>query len=147
MPTVVYRKTPIWSSNRTRQPPTRLKMRGRSDTPIDWKRFTPCSHTLRVTTAHKGRTHTSQENPGQTKSVWHLACKILRTYRVFGGHGWAEGRFMTGLVDSPIAQYAVIEARSDRRSFGALRDCLFRGRIVAGTHRGPQDHRVWLRLP
>ena len=33
------------------------------------------------------------------------------SYRVFDGHGWIQGDVMTGVVDSSIAQYAVIEAR------------------------------------
>jgi hypothetical protein len=35
----------------------------------------------------------------------------LGAYPVFDGCGSAQGRVMTGLVDSPISQYAVIEAR------------------------------------
>ena len=33
----------------------------------------------------------------------------LSACRVFGGHGWTRGEVMTGVVDSLIAQYAVIE--------------------------------------
>jgi hypothetical protein len=35
----------------------------------------------------------------------------LSAYRAFGPDGWNQGELMTAVVDSSIAQYAVIEAR------------------------------------
>lgn len=66
---------------------------------------------LKVTTTYKGRMHTREETPPTDKICLASGLHIHCAYRVFGGHGWAQGNVMTGLVDSPNAQYAVIETR------------------------------------
>jgi hypothetical protein len=76
--------------------------------PIDWK--TPVLIHLKATTAYKGRMHRREET-SPDKICLAFGLHILNARRVFGGHGWTQGRGMTGLVNSPSAQYAVIEAR------------------------------------
>src|SRR5271169_1644103 len=52
-----------------------------------------------------------EEIPPTDKIRLASGLQTLSACLVFGGHGWAQGRVMTGLVNSPTAQYAVIEAR------------------------------------
>jgi len=78
---------------------------------IDWQRFTPL-FSYRESTYDRQKTDAYvEENPPTDKICLASGLQILSAYRVFGGHGWAQGRVMTGLVNSPVAQYAVIEAR------------------------------------
>jgi hypothetical protein len=65
---------------------------------------------LKVTTTCKGRIHTREETSPTDKICLASRLQLFNAHRVFGGHGWTRGRVMTGLVNSPIAQYAVIEA-------------------------------------
>jgi hypothetical protein len=79
--------------------------------PIDWKRFTPCSHTPESNYDIQRADANARRDSSTDKICLASGLQILNAHRVFGGHGWTQGRVMTGLVDSPIAQYAVIEAR------------------------------------
>ena len=55
--------------------------------------------------------HTREETSPADKVSLASGLQILNAHRVFAGHAWTQGEVMTGLVDSSIAQYAVIEAR------------------------------------
>jgi hypothetical protein len=52
-----------------------------------------------------------EEIPPTDKIRLASGLQTLSACLVFGGHGGAQGRVMTGLVNFPIAQYALIEAR------------------------------------
>src|ERR1700735_596355 len=65
---------------------------------------------MKTTTTYKDRMDTREQTPHR-QNLFGIRLAVLNAHRVFGGQGWTQGRGMTGLVNSPIAQYAVIEAR------------------------------------
>jgi len=79
--------------------------------PIDWKRFTPCSHRPDGNYDLKRPDAYARRHSPTDKICLASGLQILHPHRVFGGHGWTQVRVMTGLVNTPIAQYAVLEAR------------------------------------